>query len=347
MKKTLFFIAAMFLFSFGFCQPKISVQSKKLTQILANTKDTLKLFKEYVEKIKNGNSIKTESEIKEIFALRDSLKKRLVPPLSRFYDPSSPSCCDSVVVQELKSLGFQEITVEGMFMALGQLPVLQDKINEVASEPYYLYLNFMNAKDDADGSEYTFMDLIPEMEMLRIGETLQTKFPNSEYSQKIKELFYAALYPMVDFHKVVSKDMSQFIVGSTLTDVFPTGTEVSNYENFVKNYSKTRYAKIVAKILANTSEIRFENEKVGDIYLVSVKVLTGTFDDAWKICCSEYLDKGIDIPHLISVSETEIAICYRFFSDKTKAEKAKTDLKKNYNIDAKTLILNYETGKVR
>ena len=92
---------------------------------------------------------------------------------------------------------------------------------------------------------------------------------------------------------------------------------------------QSKYTKVVKSVLKNPSTILYNEDFL--LYLVVVE-MEDDYDQAEEKIFS-YIEKGIDIPHHIIITDKENinhAIVYRFFTDLNKAQKALDYIIKNY-----------------
>jgi hypothetical protein len=175
------------------------------------------------------------------------------------------------------------------------------------------------------GSEYTNLDLKPEMETIAIGERLLASFPESKHVEPAKLLLRKALFPLTDWHVMLpydptstdeSDDHPFCIVGGLNASTFPFWTDIGEPREFLKEYPDSRFHDVIAKIVEEPSEIKWK-------YRVHVVVVDDFRDEeSARKAIFSYLLNGIDIPHLIIFSETSYVVSYRFFADPEKAKRA-------------------------
>lgn len=293
-------------------------------------------FRAYAANILNPALIGNEAQLKKVFDSRDQLIKRLSHPVAVYISQMKDKRdfkAIKVLDKELKSVGMRGVFAEGEFLELTCTPVFQDEIKEFASDVYRLYLSFGTATSNSLGGEYPYDWLEPQMKMVTIGEELLKKYPDHQYTKKIERHFRDALRVLTDVHRVKVKDtdnpVDSYIVGGISTERFPTGTELSNYTQFVEHYPASRFNGVVNRILETMSEIPAdEYGKFDTLHLVTVGETADR--EAGKEKIYQYLLKDIDIVHLIPVTDDEgekYVVTYRFYGDLPKAEQALEKIK--------------------
>lgn len=299
-----------------------------LDELMAKQKQQLnRLYLDYKAVLSTPDAIEDEAQLKRVFGMRDSLlsliqydvlENHFVNELEQDYEAQEK------LTSELQKMGIQVVYAEGMYAGLAEAPLLADKVKEVGSEPYQLYIAFKQAYGNSLGSEYTYEDLSPEMEMIRIGEKLRQDFANSEYVELTKENYEEAILALTDVHIVLSKenDNKEWIIGGIETSFYPNHTSKSNYENFVKNYSDTKLSKITEKILKNTSSLYSIDQEASD----TLYLLTAEWVSTWSQAREAALGKiqsGFDAPHCLRVKTAEgdkYAVTYRYYPTFAQAE---------------------------
>ena len=140
-----------------------------------------------------------------------------------------------------------------------------------------------------------------------------------------------AVMCFTDFHLVIYPDNEDttVIVGGIETDMYPSGSHIDNFKNFIKEMPQSKYTKMLKTILKNPSTIEYSDD-----YLLYLVVLGFEEDyDKTEEKLFAYAEKGIDIPHHIIISggeDSQNAIVYRFFTDQDRALKALQTIKKDY-----------------
>jgi len=216
--------------------------------------------------------------------------------------------------KELNRIGFQGLYSKVMFMVLDVAPVLEKEIESVASEEFKLRTAFNNAYASSLGSEYPFDTMTDEMEVVKIGEEIYNKYPESKLFKEIKEKFMRAVSYFTDFHVVTHSNGSDpdYIVGGLDVHMYPAGSYKSNFESFVKSLPDSKYNKIVRQMLDYPSVITSKDDD--SVYLVLIHS-SDDYKEAEKIIF-DFINEGIDIPHNIIVRDGENvkkSVVYRFF----------------------------------
>lgn len=287
--------------------------------------------------LNNEETVKSENDLKRLFYKRDA---QIMPTLhGDFFDPLAMKNDDFFVGDagrklqaELQSIGLQCIYAEGMYVDLGAAEMLPQAMKKFGSEVFRLYAEFLNAYGKAVGGEYPYLDLSGEMRMVAIGEAMLDKHPDHEYTLAIRSDFEFALHTLTDIHTVTGQLDTQEMFYALSTDPYPYMTSFEQHRQFVADYPNTKYGKIVQKILANPSSIAHAGNGFKDLFLVLVQ-WRGTNSDGETAYCDDaeaakdslYLHRGIDVAHVLPITqngEIRCAIVYRFYPDKAQAEKA-------------------------
>lgn len=320
--------------------PPISLKEKlpELNKIFADKPELAKMLAGYAAFVLKPDAITTESRLKVIFQLRDSVIKEINEPVSDYMTHAEQNQTPTdKLIAELKSVGMQGIYAEGMFVALTAAPMLESKISKIASEPFKLYIQLMQQHFDSMGGEYPYMNLTKKMKTLQIGEQLRKKYPDSEYVRESYEPFAEALRTLTDVHRLSFKAHAQYIIGSVSTDFYPTGTEPENYKKFIAEYPQSRFNEVVKKIVSDMSDIRMNPEGHFDRLYLVVTDEPRDFETGQKMVF-DYLLNGTDIPHLIPVKQSFFVV-YRFYSDEAKAIQALDTIRKA-KPGAKIVMIN-------
>ena len=297
---------------------------------------------DYAYTILNADKLITaEQPLMDIFRQRE---EEIQPELHEFFQNTSgqnPNLFNSEegekLIAELKSIGFTGIFAEGMYVYLGTAPIMVNQLKTLASEPFRLCVEFSDAEAEAWQGEYPYLDLTGEKKMVAIGEQILFKYPDTEYAPKIREFFYIALNVLTDVRAMKNQNDLSFLTGGGLTlDYYPFATDIEQIKSFPSEYPQSRYAKVVQKITQDYSEITIAGELPMPVYMVWIQDVTvnnsAQQQDDWDGCRTPaqkiknvFLNKGIDIPHIVTVYQNNVEVCgvvYRFNSDISKAELA-------------------------
>lgn len=305
----------------------IALEIPSFEELMAKQDENLtQLFNNYKLILSTPDNITDEAELKRVFSMRDSLMSLIQYDVLEDHFASIESDYEKqeVLIKELEKLGMQSIFAEGMYGGLAEGTILLDKIKEVGSEPFQLYLDFKQQYGNSLGSEYTYQDLEPEMEMVKIGEQLTSKHPESEYIELIKENYEGAILALTDVHAVISEDstVTDWIIGGVQVSAYPNSTGKDNYEKFVADYAETQLSKVTEKILKNASALpNIDNEQTDTLYL-----LTAEWVSTWTQARESALAKiksGFAAPHCLPVKTAEgekYAVVYRFYPTMLQAE---------------------------
>jgi hypothetical protein len=290
-------------------------------------------FLKYAASVLKPDWINTDDDLKSLFEERESLLKELSGsgPLRELLTKAVAQSEDwEEYVRELGLIGIRAIGAEGEVVGFAEAPVLEVLINLVASEPYRLYIQLVDAYAKSRGSEYTYMDLGPEMKAIEIAERLIAQSPDSKYAEPAKKILGEALFPLTDWHVILPDDPTivqksgyrpYCIVGELRTNAFPCWTVIGEPIRFLEGYPASKFHDIVDRIIKEPSEIM----KAKSVYVVVVDEFND--EELARKAILNYLLKGIDIPHLITLSETSYVVAYRFFADPEKAKRALEKIK--------------------
>jgi hypothetical protein len=321
-----------------FAQDKEELVQKTLPilneKIRSLDRDIYPAFLQYAAKVLKPDWIKTDDDLSSLFKERESLLRKFngSEPLGRFLSDVAgigPSDNWEKYDHEFGLIGISTIFAEGMLAGFAEGPVLEETISRIASEPYRLYIKLVDAYARSYGHEYTYMDLKPEMEAIEIAEELTARFPESKYSESAKQTLYKALLPLTDWHILLPDDLTLIersdyhpfcIVGDLDKNTFPCWTDIGEPKRFLEAYPRSRFHGVVARIVAEPSEI-WGNKSV---HLIIVDECQDK-ESAQNLILN-YLLNGIDIPHLIKLES--YVVVYRFFSDQDKAKAALERIRK-------------------
>ncbi|MGB0931965.1 MAG: hypothetical protein ACPGVB_14370, partial [Chitinophagales bacterium] len=307
-------------------------------------------------------------DLQLLFDMRDkdiltTLHKDVLDPIALDNGVFYHSMAGTKLDEELKELGMQAIYSEGMYWSLGPAEMLTQEMEKYASEVFHLYMDFQSARTDAIMGEYPYLNLDGEGKMVVIGEKMQSKYPDNPLTQKIEVDFNSALKLFTDVHVIKSDFDKSYMTNGLATDFYPNATSIDALRKFTEDYPESKYSKMVETVMENMSEM--ESKELGwkDLYLVVVKwediiektiveeleeekdsMIVYTFPDAEKIR-NDFLKKGIIVPHTLQVlkkGEQKCAVTYRFYADKSKAEVALKEIKKEVPETVGIVQLTYD-----
>ncbi|MBN2571941.1 MAG: hypothetical protein JXA68_07425 [Ignavibacteriales bacterium] len=337
----------IFLTSFIFaCGSKTEEKNLKILYDLTKDKPLIdEQLKIYVEKISNPDDVSSEEDILEIFSMRDTLMLNLYSVIEEYYwvlNEKDDFTQFEELEKELIEIGITTVYAEGMYVGLVSYPIFETQIKEIGSEPFRIYVEFMNEYSASQGGEYPYMDLTNQMKMIELGEKLYFDYPNNEYTEKIKSLLFSTMELFTDFHKVTDfeNDYTSYVISGLEIEFWPFATDYSNYEKFLNEYPNLKIIPVVKEILKNTSEICIDNNDSDPIYLVTIEELDDYFIAHEKV--NNFVINGIDIPHVVMVQRSSVysyAVVYRFYSDKEHADRM-LDLVKDKYPNAYMLKVN-------
>lgn len=380
--KLIFLIVSVFLFSFCSNTNKTENQDNKDTSIV-KTEDDLKnnqtentnnvqkekkeininklipelskhLSKEaeFNEKLKRylfllTSEIQSVEEIKQVFEMRNDLRYDFEDVSFQMYEQFGYANYQlwEKVEKELNFLGYSPYYAEGYLEGVGDFPILENEIEKYGTEDFKLYTDYFNKKSETFGGEYPFMDLHANIELVKIWETINQKYPQSSFTKEINDFCYWDIAPLFDVHNVVSDDgNAQLIIEDLGVDMYPGGTYEDNYIDFVEA-GNTKLSAITEKVLKNISEIEIDaNYSFDKVYLVVIERVDDYEEAQKKIL--KYISNNQDIVHIISVTEDSYNwfnyLVYRFYTDKSKAEKA-LEQAKQINSNASIVVVNNES----
>ena len=328
-------------------------RSNKLAEFLKDNKFAIEQFQNLKKAIANQDNMKSIEDIEQALEIRDTLM-RFLNNEKWFYTYMERDDADRFY-DEFEAIGMQVVEAEGMFGSLAQAPIFEKVIEKVADEPYILNNKIHNLNASSHGSEYPYFDITEEMEIVPLAEKMLTKYPGHKYNKNILEMLGYALYPLTDFHRAPD-DFANYIVGGYDVSAYPGATDISFHKTFIEKYSKSRFAKVVEKILGNPSTLSasefdmlylievpdliedsvFSDEKLNE-KLKKLPKDVKTANDGFK-----YLWLGIDVPHTIMLrdgDENRGVLVYRFYDKKEPAEKSLARIKK---IIPKAKLVEYQ-----
>ena len=301
-----------------------------LYEILKEDADAVSAVGEYAGRVVTASGINAEEDILNLFQVREEKIMPLLQSILENLDPEVLNAKWEDLSGELDRLGMSMTSAEGMFTGLGKEPMMAQSIDTYGSEALKLYVQFEAANTQSMSGEYPYMDMSPYTQMVEIGEKINNLAPNI-YVDKIRDRFQTALISLADVHFV--KDPSarqdpQLYVGGTSTEAYPSISEKESVASFADEGGDSKYQKMMAEIMTNTSEISNRPE---NIYVIVVE-WAETFDAAVNRVFT-HLSEGEDVPHYLKIrtgdGKDKYAISYRFYEDADKAdaalEKAKQD----------------------
>lgn len=294
--------------------------------LIKDDKGMVEMLDPYARKVLM-REVATSEELEAVFAQRD---ERIIPDLESFLGQADAEFIDENwegLDTELNSIGISMTSAEGIFTGLTQAPMLSEQVASIASEPFRLYQDFLNANAYTQSGEYPFNNMEPYGELVRIGEQLKKKYPENAYTQKIESRFYDALEYMTDIHLVhpgsgmKQQGPASVFVGGTHTESYPWITEMGSREQFAKEHAESRYSDVMQRILENPSEVGTESET---LYLIVTEWAKTKENARTKVF--DNLSDGKDTPHYLQIRRgdgtDQYAITYRFYEDEEKANKA-------------------------
>ncbi len=273
----------------------------------------------------NPALLASEADLDRFFADKDSLVVQLDRAFSQLDDVDNVLIMGDtdnspLVLSGLSLLGLLPVGVEGMFGTLADGPVLEERMREIASEPYRLYRSYQVNEAATLGGEYPYMDLTAYGNMLLSAEEMLLKFPDSPYSKKVKESLKSSVTGMVDVHLTRYEGGESHHVGGICYEDYPCMTDISYHQAFVENHPGSVFAGPIRKMLNNMSVVESgENMKVFAV----VTAQHSSHPEA-ELARLEALLAGKDWLHVIDYhnrdGEYVVANCHRFFPDLTRAE---------------------------
>lgn len=286
-----------------------------------------KALKAYDLALADSGKFRRESEVMEVFRLRDSVIKAGAGLTDELNEELLWQSFDALNTA-FERRGITLITVEGFLVDFGPAPVLQSAIRRTASQPLMAYDRFLYAESRAQGGEYPFTDLGPTLTMVLEGEKLKNLPPNA-YFPRVETAFRDALQRFVDFHYVISSgaESEPRLIGVS-TETYPYLAETGTYRRFISQPSRSPYHKVVREMFTNPSEIHIEKDTV---YVVQAGEIME--ENAARTQLFAYLDKGISVVHNLVVTQPDgepgYVLAYRFFWTKARARAALTEALKS------------------
>ncbi len=282
-----------------------------------------RLIGSFAAAVMQAKSIETSEQLEELlFERRDQAREQLQSIIenqdSQWLDQNYDALED-----ELNRLGMSMLFAEGMFIGLGNTALLTEQVESKGSDALKWYLKFIYASDNSANGEYPFLDMSPYSDMILAGEKLQSLEPNPYY-EKIEDQYHRALLCMADVHRVgapsARTDEKQLLVGGINTEHYPFATGSESRKVFAQANS-SRYSPVMAKIMANMSEMSEDPEH---LYIIITEWVEG--EEMAKSRVYSHLEAGVDIPHYLKIRRPNGAdaygIVYRFYDDAEKAEAA-------------------------
>lgn len=330
-----------------FTEVALKLELKYLPELIAQSDKKLKAaFDEYVGLV--TKPITSEDDLKKIFESRYRLIQLLDEYLGAKYDKIDWDNFDNID-KELETIGIGCIYAEGMYVGMGEITFLKDQIEKFASEPFKLYLEFLNVYTNSMGGEYPFMNLTAYADVVAIGEKLYTNYKTTDYYKIISEKFINALTTMVDLHHAAGADDELQCFESGLSyEFYPYAADYESIQYFIDHYPKSKYVGIFKKLKKNMSEFRYNTESnpIASVYVIVVAEIENY--EKTKSTIFEYLNKGIDAVHSVTLYRKDVElvyVAYRFYDDEQKAEEGLKTIQTKIP-EAKIIHVNiFEGGK--
>jgi hypothetical protein len=339
--------------------PLFKQQFPRLSDLLQNDTITQKVVSQYAYRVLQQNDT-SDTSLEQLIDQRAIiivlLHSKVLDPFFSKNDAYYNSESGTALETELNRMGIKTFAAEGIYIGLAPATLLEANFRKYASQPLYLYQQFITASGNSMGGEYPYSNLQAQRAMINIGEQLTHQYPQHQYTKKIQSEFNTALRVLTDVHTVQSSTSGvMYIVSDLLFQPYPTATSDEQYAAFIKEYPDSKYSSLIKNIYEHPSEIRLNDDEVPQpIYLVIID--SGSPSMEYADCQTldpkrkDFLDKGIDIPHLFPIKKSnndmECVLCYRFFADPNKAQKARETIKKRLNsreIQVRKAVFSTET----
>lgn len=333
------------------------INLKLLPDIISSSDQNIEQkFTEYFSAL--TGSVTNESDINIIFELRDSILIDLQRVIENYYyamDQHQYQTWENVEI-ELDTIGFRVIYAEGIYVGLDVAPILVPKIKKYASEEFKLYANFRNEYAKSLGGEYPFANVYGAFNVVYAGEKLIKNYPQSYYTQLIVDDFMNSLFLVTDIHKATTS--SDGVSGCYYSDFtyqfYPYFSDCSAIEKIIVEKPNSSYINILKELYGNMSDIFIQENKPKELSVIYA-VVTDKSDSRDIITekIYNYLNSGFGIVHNLTIdngSVTEYYACYRFYSDKSKAEVALNIIKPDFpesKIIEILVVDPYQNAKMR
>lgn len=323
----------------------------------------------YAQQIENASQqITSEAKLMNFMKTRDSL---LIPQLTNHLNTAfeNQKATDfqlyaSNLEQELLKMGMTcTPNADQVFTEIKPATFIPTIAQKYGKPDWWLFTNYSYAQTQ------TFFNPMPNsllntkylQKMIQYGNQLQTQFPQSKYTNHpaFKTSFEAISHLFFDIHKATTKTNNTATTAwyaLEFNNLQNTQIDSTYLQNFVNQNSTSKYAAIAKKILANPSEITYQQSPTPTTIFA---VVTNQYTDfAEEEACHakartqifKYLNQKIDVPHLITYEKNNQDVCavaYRFFSTKNKAQNALNIIKKQLpKAQIVELNYNYKTMKM-
>lgn len=315
-----------------------------LYNLLKENPDDLEIVTRYARKVVAKEGLQTEQDILDLF---DERQEQIIPIISPYLenlDSEKWYQANESYEAELNALGLRQITVEGMYTAIGASQILTDVLRTNVSSGLRQYADFCNYESLSRGGEYPYSNMEPYFDMILAGEKLMGDANARIFYEKVNEDFKWALRAVTDVHLLEEDGRQTPLVGGTHTEQYPYMSELDSHKEFVENHFNSRYAIVIEKILENTSSITARPE---NIYLIVTEWATSLNEAEDKVF--ENINGQKDVPHYLQVrrgnGKDEYAITYRFFEDETKANTALKTCRDS-GIEAELLFVSVRNGQL-
>jgi hypothetical protein len=317
---------------------------KSINELLKINSAALKLSNSIQKAIADKKYIKTMDEIERTLEMRDNLIEILNA------DENFESQMLNIEAiwnyfESFEKIGISFVTAEGIYICLDKAPLLTDLVEKYADEPMKIKIKIENLYGSMRGGEYPFTNIDIEMELIPLAEKMLTEYPGYKHNKEIARMLDRALMPLVDFHTVGCDDSYSYIVGNFSVDQFPGVTDISYHKRFISDAKKSRFSKLVEKILSSPSNLCdwgdtlyyiavpdlqsgnnvFADDKLNE-KLKNLPIEFKDMNDSFK-----YLWLGVDVPHYLTFSKDENhtnVVAYRFYDNKKTALKSLETIQK-------------------
>lgn len=298
----------------------------------------------YARRVATGEDIKDDQAILQILQEREQY---FIPELDPFIANMDAMTWDQAyprLERELNHLGMQMIVGEGMYAGLGQYRFMESVLESRASEALKVYTRFLQARTSAQMGEYPYSDMHPYIDMVLAGNQLKALPGGAAYFASLKEEYERALIAVTDIHLVEQEEHTMAMVGDMHTEPYPYLSNLEAQRKQVASADSAYFTQVLAGILTNPSTISASPQEV---YLIVVEWHTDK-DSAFQKRI-EYLGKGWDIPHCLTVDRgkenPEIALVYRFFEKEALAN-AGMDALEHREFPAHLVMVSVRQGEL-
>lgn len=285
-------------------------ETPQVVRFLASDAEAMESLVAYLCRLRDLNAT---HDLLDAVILRDTVAVRLDRWLDAFaMDPAMEwgSEEQQALFAELERLALQPLTAEGFVTGTVPGAFPPDVMDAHAPEDLALYLAFREAEGASFSGEYPYLDLSPQIEMIRLGERLRALAPASPYVAATQEAFLQALATLTSLHAVAEGGSeATWLTGVGTSEFWPFAADGGALARIVEEQPASRYAPVFARILASPPAL--------DPTLETAFVVVAETPDVTSAQAryAAFVDAGVDVVGWLPPVERDgpYAIVYRYY----------------------------------